>query len=234
MRFAYFAFFENVDGSQLAVSKADVETVAEIVKLTPGLTAANLYTPEVTKDMYNKDEQSPIFGMQLYFNDLTDLEDAMAPAGHLHQLAASGVLSSIRGAKGTQQAMYARHFPVDDAKLDMAKNGNPCSYVVHYTGPAEDLNVWMHHYVSHHPPVMRTFPGIRKIEVLSRIDWSGFLPWERVNHMQRNRVMFDSPAALQAALQSPARIAMREDFKTFPPFEGGNSHFPMETKIIVP
>ena len=158
----------------------------------------------------------------------------MAPAGHLHQLAASGVLSSIRGARGTQQAMYARHFPVDDAKLDTEKNGNPCSYVVHYTGPAEDLNVWMHHYVSHHPQVMRTFPGIRKIEVLSRVDWCGFLPWERVNHMQRNRVMFDSPAALQAALQSPARIAMREDFKTFPPFEGGNSHFPMETQIIVP
>ncbi|MGK9051691.1 hypothetical protein [Neorhizobium petrolearium] len=234
MRFAYFAFFENTDGSQLAVSEADVETVAEIVRLTPGLTSANFYTPETTDDMFNAKELPPVFGMQLYFNELTELEDAMAPAGHLQQLAASGVLSSIRGARATQQAMYVRPFPVDDGKLDVEKNGNPCSYVVHYAGPAEDLNVWMHHYVSHHPQVMRTFPGIRQIEVLSRIDWCGFLPWKRVNHMQRNRVMFDSPAALQMALQSPARIAMREDFKTFPPFEGGNSHYPMETRIIRP
>ncbi|WP_105384450.1 hypothetical protein [Neorhizobium alkalisoli] len=234
MRFAYFAFFENVDGSQLAVSKADVETVAEIVKLTPGLTSANLYTPEITKDMYNKEERPPVFGMQLYFNELTELEEAMAPAGHLQQLAASGVLSSIRGAKATQQAMYVRPFPVDEGRLDIEKNGSPCSYVVHYAGPAQDLNIWLHHYVSHHPQVMRTFPGIRQIEILSRVDWCGFLPWERVNYMQRNRVMFDNPAALQIALQSPARIAMREDFETFPPFEGGNSHFPMETRIIFP
>jgi len=234
MRFAYFAFFENVDGSQFAVSEADVETVAEIVKLTPGLTSANLYTPEITKDMYNKEERSPVFGMQLYFNELTELEEAMAPAGHLQQLAASGVLSSIRGAKATQQAMYVRPFPVDEGRLDIEKNGSPCSYVVHYAGPAQDLNIWLHHYVSHHPQIMRTFPGIRQIEILSRVDWCGFLPWERVNYMQRNRVMFDNPAALQIALQSPARIAMREDFETFPPFEGGNSHFPMETRIIFP
>ncbi|MBS9721817.1 hypothetical protein JYU29_14095 [Tianweitania sp. BSSL-BM11] len=234
MRFAYFAFFDNADGAQLAVSKADLKTVAEIVRQTPGLTSANLYTPEVTKDLFNADEQSPVFGMQLHFNELSELEDAIAPSGHLQQLTAPGVLSSIEGAKATQQAMYVRHFPVDDAALDIGKNGNPCSYVVHYQGPAQDLNVWMHHYVSHHPQVMRTFPGIRKIEVLSRLDWTGFLPWQRIDYMQRNRVMFDSPAALQAALQSPARFAMREDFNMFPPFEGGNSHFPMETRIITP
>ena len=234
MRFAYLAFFENTDGSQLAVSRADVETVSDIIKLTPGLTSANLFTPETTQDLYNPDEEAPIFGMQLYFDELSELEDALAPAGHLHQLAAAGVLASIRGAKATQQAMYVRHFPVDEPVLDTARNGDPCSYVVHYTGPAEDLNVWMHYYVTHHPQVMRTFPGIRGIEILSRVDWTGFLPWQRVNHMQRNRVMFDSQAALTAALQSPARIAMREDFNHFPPFEGGNSHYPMATKIIRP
>ncbi|MDE1995520.1 MAG: hypothetical protein KGI75_23680 [Rhizobiaceae bacterium] len=234
MAFAYFAFFENTDGSDLKVSDADVAAVADIVKHTPRLTSAVIYTPETTEDMYNKTEQSPVFGLQLYFDELTDLENAVGPDGHLQQLAAPGVLSSIKGARATQQAMYARPFPVDDATLHTGEGELPCSYVVHYTGPAEDLNVWLHHYVSHHPQVMRTFPGIRQIEVLSRVDWCGFLPWERVNHMQRNRVMFDSPAALQIALQSPARIAMREDFKTFPPFEGGNSHYPMATRIIVP
>jgi hypothetical protein len=234
MAFAYFAFFENTDGSDLAVSNADVAAVSAILKETPRLISALLYTPETTNDMYNTTEQSPVFGMQLYFDELTDLESAVGPAGHLQRLAAADVLTSIRGAKATQQAMYVRSFPVDNAKLRTGESALPCSYVVHYTGPAEDLNVWLHHYVSHHPQVMRTFPEIRQIEVLSRVDWCGFLPWERVNHMQRNRVMFDSPTALQTALQSPARVAMREDFKTFPPFEGGNSHYPMATRIIDP
>lgn len=234
MRFAYFAFFESPEGSKLAISQPDIDTVSDIVKHTPGLTYANLFTPETVQDLFNPDEVAPVFGIQLYFNELSQLEDALAPDGHLRQLIGEGVMSSIQGARATQQAMYVRHFPVDDATLDVARNGNPCSYVVHYPGPAQDLNVWMHYYVQHHPDVMRMFPGIRGIEILSRVDWTGFLPWERVNHMQRNRVMFDSQAALTAALQSPARIAMREDFKQFPPFQGGNSHFPMETKIVTP
>jgi hypothetical protein len=234
MRFAYLAFFENMDDSQLVLSETDIETVADIVAMTPGLTSANLYTPDTAQDLFNPQEDAPVFGLQLHFDELSALEDATAPSGHLHALAAPGVLSSIQGAKATQQAMYVRHFPVDDAALDIARNGNPCSYVVHYPGPAQDLNVWMHHYIAHHPQVMRQFPGIRGIEILSRLDWTGFLPWERANHMQRNRVMFDSGAALTAALKSPARIAMREDFKSFPPFEGGNSHFPMATKIVAP
>ncbi|MBB3454487.1 hypothetical protein FHT86_002786 [Rhizobium sp. BK313] len=234
MAFAYLAFFESTEEGDLAITETDLAAVAAIIKATPGLSSANIYTPETTNDMYNKTEQSPVFGMQLYFDELTDLENAVGRAGHLQQLAAPDVLTSIKGAKATQQAMYVRPFPVDDSRLRTSESALPCSYVVHYTGPAEDLNIWLHHYVSNHPQLMRTFPEIRQIEVLSRVDWHGFLPWERVNHMQRNRVMFDSPAALQVALQSPARIAMREDFKTFPPFEGGNSHYPMATRIIVP
>lgn len=234
MRFAYLAFFENMDDSDHIVSQADVDTVAELIALTPGLTCANIYTPQTAQDLFNPQEEAPVFGVQLYFDELSGLEDAVAPSGYLQGLADPSLLTSIQGARATQQAMYVRHFPVDDATLDIAKNGNPCSYVVHYPGPAQDLNIWMHHYISHHPQVMRQFPGIRGIEILSRVDWTGFLPWERANHMQRNRVMFDSRAALTAALQSPARIAMREDFKTFPPFDGGNSHFPMATKIVAP
>ncbi|SCB42412.1 hypothetical protein [Rhizobium lusitanum] len=234
MAFAYLAFFESSDDGDLAISEADLATVAAIIKTTPGLASANLYTPETTNDMYNKVERSPVLGLQLYFDQLTTLESAIGPSGHLQQLAAFDVLTSIRGTKATQQAMYVRPFPVDDGKLRTGDGQLPCSYVVHYPGPAVDMNAWLHHYVSHHPQVMRTFPDIRQIEVLSRVDWCGFLPWERVNHMQRNRVMFDNPVALQTALQSPARVAMREDFKTLPPFEGGNSHFPMATRIIVP
>jgi hypothetical protein len=81
---------------------------------------------------------------------------------------------------------------------------------------------------------MATMPGIRELEVYTRVDWVGSLPWARADHMQRNKVAFDSPAALTLALNSPARAAMRKDYNNFPPFAGKVTHFPMATLVIRP
>ena len=81
---------------------------------------------------------------------------------------------------------------------------------------------------------MTRFPGIRRVEVCTRIDWCGALPWTRVDHMQRNKVVFDDAAALTAALNSPVRHEMRADFADFLPFTGPVSHFPMTTRVIRP
>jgi len=116
MAFAYLAFFESSDDDR-AISEADLATVAAIIKATPALVSANLYTPETTKDMYNRTERSPVLGLQLYFEELTALENAVGPSGHLQQLAAPDILTSIEGARATQQAMYVRPFPVDDGRL---------------------------------------------------------------------------------------------------------------------
>jgi hypothetical protein len=51
--------------------------------------------------------------------------------------------------------------------------------------------------------------------------------------MQRNKVVFDSPAALAAALNSPARHEMRAAFRRFPPFTGPITHFPMATTTVL-
>jgi hypothetical protein len=52
--------------------------------------------------------------------------------------------------------------------------------------------------------------------------------------MQRNKVVFDSVAALTAALNSPVRDEMRADYKQFPPFSSDNAHFPVATREIRP
>jgi hypothetical protein len=108
----------------------------------------------------------------------------------------------------------------------------PCTYLVAYEGTAQDLNGWLAYYIVSHPPIMARFPGIREIEIYTRIDWCSFLPWPRVDHMQRNKVVFDSPAALTAALNSPVRHEMRADFAKFPPFTGPNTHFPLATRTV--
>jgi hypothetical protein len=81
---------------------------------------------------------------------------------------------------------------------------------------------------------MARFPGIRQIEICTRLDWVGFLPFPRVAHMQRNKVVFDDQAALTAALNSPVRHEMRADFKNFPKFGGKVTHFPMHTQTVSP
>ena len=48
------------------------------------------------------------------------------------------------------RSMLTRAFPVD-AAAHPAGTTRPCSYLVHYPGPAEDMNAWNLHYLENHP-----------------------------------------------------------------------------------
>ena len=100
-------------------------------------------------------------------------------------------------------------------------------------GEAEDLAVWLAHYIADHPPIMARFPKIRQIEIYTCMDWCGSLPWPRVRHMQRNKVVFDNAQALTAALNSPVRHEMRAAFAGYPKFIGRVTHFPMATMTVL-
>lgn len=223
MTFALMLFWEG-EGE---VSAADLAALRPLLASVPGLAQALVYTPARARDQYNADEAAPALGLQLEFPRLEALEAASAAGGALQSL----TVPSLKGARVTQQAMYVRTYSVDDPKV---RGERPCSYVVHYPGPAADMNAWLGHYIAGHPPVMRKFPGIRHIEILTRVDWVTALPFTPVAHMQRNRVMFDSAEALEAALQSEVRHELRADFHTFPPFEGGNHHYAMLTELLQP
>ena len=215
----------NGGGGVLFNGDPTVEAIAAIVRATPGLTAARLYTPERAHDPYLDDGAPPPLVLQLYLETIGALEAAVGAGGHLQALAA-------RLPRATHQAMLARDFWVPDPTLRTPAGALPCTYLVHYPGPAEDLNAWLRHYIANHPPIMARFPGIREIEICTRLDWCDALPWPRVDAMQRNKVVFDDAAALHAALNSPVRHEMRADFREFPPFGGGNTHFPMLTKEV--
>ena len=228
MRFCYFLTFENAS-PQAKLSAADKAGIAALIAATPALRHADLHLPTVTRDIYTADGPSPLLALQLYFDELTELEAAIRPGGHLQALAKEGAYPSLAGTTATQQAMLARHFPVAGESPWVRPR---CSFLVHYPGPASDMNGWLSHYIESHPPIMRRFPGIRQIEILSRLDWIDAMPFARATHMQRNRVVFDSPEALTAALQSPVRHEMRADYHKFPPFEGDSFHFPVITEPV--
>jgi len=227
MSFALILFYDPQPG--LSLAKGEIAALHRLLAAVPEVTEAMVFTPAAASDLYVDDGASPPLGVQLHFATLEALEAACMTASPLAKL--GDAVPSLAGGVATVQAFWRRTWEVPEPSLQ-ATGGLPCSYVVHYPGPAQNLNAWLDHYITGHPPLFQRLPGIRAIEILTRVDWVSRLPMQKANHMQRNRVMFDSPQALTDALQSPVRHELRADFHTFPPFEGGNFHYPMWTDAV--
>ena len=171
-----------------------------------------VHTPAQAQDPFLDDGAPPQLVAQIYF---ATLEELGAEVGDLPP--------------SKHEVMLVRRFEVAEPRI----RADPwCTYLVRYAGPAEDADAWHAHYLAHHPQLMARLPGIRELEIYIPVDWAGTLPGERVRSLQRNKVAFDSPAALTAALDSPVREAMRADYAKFPPFSGQVTHFPMLTRKI--
>lgn len=212
----------------------EVAALAELVGAIPEMTEGLLFTPlaQSIDHPYKADGSGPAFALQLRFPDLFACEAAMDRGGVVAGLATGAGLPGLAGLDVTHQVMLTRAFPVDVAAHPEGTM-TPCSYLVHYPGPAQDMNAWHLHYLEHHPAIMRMFPNVRQIEIYTRIDWIDRLPSQRVEYMQRNKLVFDSPQALAHALGTDVIKRMRADFVNFPPFAGGNKHFPMLTRTVI-
>ena len=217
-----------------SVGAGEMAKLERILLATPKLLKALVHTSASAEDPYVKDEQVPQLVLQLYFAELPELEAALSRDGHIRVLATRDEFPGLADADVTQQAMLVRTFAVPESTFERASGEPYCTYLVSYEGEAEDLNAWLDHYLQKHTRHMACFPGIRELEVYTRLDWVGLLPWPRVNFMQRNKVAFDSADALTQALHSPVRHEMRADYKAFPSFTGPNRHYAMATRVLLP
>jgi uncharacterized protein (TIGR02118 family) len=232
MIFSLFVTFYPRDPAA-RTSAADVARAGEIVKAIPRLRRGIVYTPERAPDPYVEYPPPPQLGLQLYFDEIAALEAAAGPRGALQAFASPGAMPSVDMNGAGQQAMLARAFPVPDPVFRTPAGSAPCSDVIHYPGKAQNLNAWLAFYLESHVPLLQRLPGIRELEIYTRIDWISALPWPRLEYIQRNKVVFDDADAATAALQSPIRSEMRADFLRFPPFTEGNRHNPMATHVVV-
>jgi hypothetical protein len=173
---------------------------------------------------------SPVLIVQLEFAEIADLEHALRPHGYLQALAHEDALPSLHGAVASHHAMLTRRYPVADP-ADESANGL-LSYMVEYEGPARDENAWHLFYVAGHPPLLAKFPGIRKIEIYTPAVVISALPFAVRRTMQRNKTVWDNPEAMNAAMASPVRAALRKDFKRFPEFQGAATHYPFRTVSV--
>lgn len=202
----------------------DLRSIEALVAEVPGLSDAFVHTPAEARDPFLAGDTPPSLVLQLGFSEVPALEAAMSQTSPLVSIS-----ETLDGCEIRQQAMALRSFPVPEPP---PSNGSSCSYLVAYHGVAEDSDAWIGHYLSSHAPLMAKLPGIRAIEVMTRLDAVCELPWTRENALLRNRVMFDSPDALTAALASPVRAEMRADYQSFPSFRGTVTHYPMITSVM--
>ena len=203
-----------------------------LLRSVPKLENVLVHSPAVASDPYVKDGAPPTLVLQLYFSKLPELEAAVSRTGHLGALASPAQFPALAKAEIVQQAMVVRSFAVPEPTFRTPRGEPHCTYLVSYEGDAEDLNAWHAHYLEQHTVHMASLPEIRELEVYTRLDWVSLQPWRRANFMQRNKVVFDDAAALDRALHSPVRHAMRADFKAFPKFSGPNRHYAMTTRVL--
>ena len=198
----------------------------------PGLVAYDVYEPEASQDPYLNDGPGPLVMAQLYFADIGALEGALGdpsfPAAALKGEGAPGA-----GVEVKHEAMRTQYFPVA-GESEPAPLTATLSYVVRYHRPAEDEAAFIDFYVKHHPPLLGEFPNIRNVMCYLPITWRDPTGIGHADYMLGNEVVFDSIDALNVALKSDVRHRLREDYKTFPPFTGLNTHYAMTRTRVVP
>lgn len=178
----------------------------------PRFDSALAHTPSRARDPYLDDGAPPALVVQAYFTSLAELDEAAR---------------ANAGLRCAAQAFSVTAFPVPHPGARLERY---CSYLVTYEGPAEDADAWHDYYLAHHPPLMAKLPGIRALEIYRPLAWRAPPGWEQQNCLQRNKVVFDDPEALSAALDSPVRREMRADFAKLPRFTGRVTHYAMITK----
>lgn len=204
---------------------------AKALAALDGLISLDIFSPERSHDPYLDDGPGPLVMAHLYFDDVAALEAALAsktfPAAAL-----KGDGAPVAGLSVAHEAMKAETFPVAGEAKPSPLTAT-LTYVVRYHRPAENEAKFIDHYVTHHPPILGEFPKIRNILCYRPIAWRDPTGIPHADYMLGNDVVFDSVDDLNAALKSDVRHKLRDDFKTFPPFSGRNTHYAMHRERLV-
>lgn len=106
------------------------------------------------------------------------------------------------------------------------------SYFVRYLGAPADRAAFDAHYAGPHAALLRDFPGIRSLILHSPASVRDPYPVNDGGVHLLSQMVFDSEAALQAALDSAARQRAFADRANFPAFNGAIAHQAMRAETI--
>ncbi len=189
----------------------------------PGLSAADVYemVPAGTHDPFVNDGPGPLLLAMLEFPTI----DTLA-CGISHPLFKQSLAGRPAGPTFTGTSLERRFYPVAGAAEPDSLRA-PFSYVVRYHHPAQDVALFVSHYLADHPPILAKLPQIRSVLCYLPVELAAPSILPPADYMLGNEVAFDSPEAFNAAMASPVRLELRAHFRSFPPFTGRNTHYPM-------
>ncbi len=216
------------EAEQLLRLTSALRGIRGLTQLVSHQASSGVRDPEV------KEAAGPDYAFQLYFDDLLSLENALTRGSALDRTLASTDVALRLHFSWCHQAMAVRRYRVSGDSRSNAIDRHGCTYFVSYEGRSADDEKWLGHYLRHHPPIMARLPGLRKLEVYSRIDYRCDLDIRRARSLQRNIVAFDSQDQLNAALASPVREELRADYHGFPSFDGTSPHGAMNSQTFAP
>jgi uncharacterized protein (TIGR02118 family) len=233
MAISWFCQWDAQEGKSPVLDEHDHQGLVALLRGCPRLIEGHVMTPVAAHDPHYAAElhKTPQLVLQLEFAEVGDLEHNVKPHGYLQTLANPKTLPSLDGAVASHHAMLTRRYPVAEPLASLPVDG-VLSYMVEYEGPAKDENAWHLFYVEGHPPLLAKFPGIRKIEIYTPAILISALPFAQRRSMQRNKTVFDSADAMNAAMASPVRAELRHDFHKFPEFSGATAHYPFRTVSV--
>jgi hypothetical protein len=189
----------------------------------PGLTAVDLYRPlrGGTHDPFNNDGPGPLLLAMLQFPSRQKLEAGVADPRFEESLRNRPAQVSVTGTP------FERRFYPVAGEPNPGRLSAPFSYVVRYHHPAENVAEFVSHYIADHPPILGKLPEIRSVLCYLPFGSGASAVLPPADYMVGNEVVFDTPEAFNAAMASPVRLELRAHFKSFPPFTGKNTHYPM-------
>lgn len=185
---------------------------------------ALLHTPSTTEDKYTKDGVSPYSIIELHTEDLHTLEKNIPLIKNM--LAAINI-----NVEPIIQVMLAREFDTQTGSGSSLKN--MFSYFVEYAGKTDSDTAWTNHYIKNHAAIMTRMPKIEAIFVYTAVMWLYPDQTQRFESLLCNRVSFPVQSDLESALNSPIRDELREDYESFPRFDGTCTHFAMDTTVLI-
>ena len=200
----------------------DIEALARFVAACPRLASARIMRPVDAYDPYCESVPEPALAVELRFTQRAHLMALFREQGYVRSLLQLGIQV---GERAELDAMSIYRAPGTFPRI-----GRFTTYWVEYQGPAKDPALWHKAYLASHPTLVSSLPGAQSVEVFlpMEVEVERFAPQRRC--LQRNSVTFDTPGALNAALQSDVRHRMRADFASLPPYAGNVIHTAMMTR----
>jgi hypothetical protein len=229
--YAYFLVIGGEPASGPAVRDWFNGAPIGALKRLPNVRAIELSNPEASSDPYLDDGPGPLLMLQLDFASLDDAQSALN--SEIFAQAVGDLSAAPAKVTGVADLMEVEFFPVAGQDAPMPRTA-PVSYVVRYHRPAEDEAAFVANYRRAHPPILGKFANVRNVICYYPVAWHDETEIPSADYMLGNEVVFDTVEDLNASLASDIRHELREDFKTFPPFTGRNTHYAMTRKRVGP